>query len=485
MKQNSLTRSSGVLMHISSLWGDYSEGSFGKAAKEWIDFLAAGGFRVWQVLPFCLPDDCNSPYKSTGAFSLNPCFIDLPTLCAEGLLTERELSEAEQKTPYACEFDRLRKERFALLRKAAKRVKNLEPIEQFLKAHPRTAAFCRFMAFREANGNKEWIDWENTTVDPDTLLTWQFTQYECHRQWQEIHAYAKEKGVLIVGDLPIYVAYDSADVWENPGLFQLDEKNIPSSVAGVPPDYFSKDGQLWGNPLYDWKEMKRDGYAWWKERMQFMLELFDGVRIDHFRGLESYWSVPAGERTARNGKWVKGPGMDFIRAIRPVCEGKLVIAEDLGVITEAVRKLVEKSGFPGMRVLQFGFLGDTNSPHLPHNYDENCVAYTGTHDNNTLLGYVWELDSSTRARLLDYCGFKGSEWDTCYPDLQRMMWESHAKLVILPVQDLLLYGSDTRFNTPGKSEGNWSYRLKREQLGEVDLARFRHWNELYGRNEIK
>ncbi len=469
-------------MHISSLWGGYSEGSFGQAAREWIDFLAAGGFRIWQVLPFCLPDDCNSPYKSTGAFSLNPCFIDLPILAERGLITPQELENARERTPYACEFDRLRQERFGLLCKAAKRMTDRRPMEEFLQAHPKTAAFCLFMAKKDANGGREWNRWTTDSHDPDILLTWQFTQYECYRQWQAIHAYAKEKGIRVVGDVPIYVATDSADVWENPGLFQLDERKNPTAVAGVPPDYFSADGQLWGNPLYDWDVMKKDGYAWWRERMEFMLELFDGVRIDHFRGLESYWSVPAGETTAKNGKWVKGPGMDLIRAILPVCRGKLVIAEDLGVITDAVRDLVEKSGFPGMRVLQFGFLGDADSPHLPHNYEENCVAYTGTHDNNTLLGYVWELDAPTRSRLLDYCGFKGEKWDACYPDVQRTMLASHAKYVIFPVQDLLLYGSDTRFNVPGRKDGNWAYRLKREQLNEIDAAKFRRWNRLYGRS---
>lgn len=477
-----LSRASGVLMHVSSLWGGYSEGSLGKAAREWVDFLAEGGFRVWQVLPFCLPDDCNSPYKSTGAFSLNPNFIDLPTLAEQGLLTKAELEAARERTPYACEFDRLRRERFALLRRAATRLTDRRPMEKFLAEHPQTDVFCRFMAQKEANDNREWAKWTTDAYDPDTLLTWQFTQYECYRQWQAVHAYAREKGVSVVGDLPIYVAYDSADVWANRKLFQLDERQRPTAVAGVPPDYFSADGQLWGNPLYDWNAMKRDGYAWWRERMQFMLELFDGVRIDHFRAFEAYYGIPANETTAKHGKWVKGPGMDLIRAIRPICRGKLVIAEDLGVITDEVRALVEESGFPGMRVLQFGFLGDANSPHLPHNYPENCVAYTGTHDNNTLLGFVWDLDPNSRARLLDYCGFRGTDWDRSYPDILRTMFASHAGLLILPVQDLLLYGNDTRLNIPGRSEGNWAYRLKREQLNEVDLPRFQKWNRLYGRN---
>ena len=481
-RQPDHARAGGVLMHVSSLWGGYSEGSLGAAAREWIDFLAEGGFRVWQTLPFCLPDDCDSPYKSTGAFSLNPNFIDLPTLAERGLLTAAELEAAREHTPYACEFGRLRRERFALLRRAAKRLTDRRPMGRFLETHPQTAAFCRFMALKEANGGREWADWTTDRFDPDALLAWQFTQYECYRQWQEIRAYAREKGVSVVGDLPIYVAYDSSDVWENRNLFQLNGHFRPSAVAGVPPDYFCADGQLWGNPLYDWDAMKADGYAWWRARMGFVFELFDGVRIDHFRGFESYYSIPAGETTARNGTWIEGPKMDLIRAIRPLCRGKIVIAEDLGVITDGVRELVRESGFLGMRVLQFGFLGDENSPHLPHNYPEACVAYTGTHDNNTLLGYVWDLDPAARARLLAYCGYEGEDWDRSSPAILRTMFQSHAGLFVLPVQDLLLYGNDTRLNVPGRSEGNWSYRLTKEQLKTVDTGRFRAWNRMYGRS---
>ncbi len=475
-----MKRQSGVLMHVSSLWGKYSEGSFGAEAREWIDFLAAGGFRVWQVLPFCLPDECNSPYKSFSAFSINPNFIDLPTLQKQGLLTAAELRTAEQKTPYACEFERLAAERMPLLSLAASRVADRAPIEEHLAAHPEVDAFCRFMAIKASNGNKEWIDWETDKADPETLATWQFTQYEAHRQWCELKSYANARGVSIVGDIPIYVAYDSADVWANRELFVLDKRDRPTAVAGVPPDYFSADGQLWGNPLYDWRRMKQDNYAWWRARMSFMMELFDGVRIDHFRGLESYFSIPAGETTARNGVWKKGPGMSLIRALSPICEGKLIIAEDLGDITPAVQKLVRDSGFPGMRVLQFAFLGDEGSPHLPHNYDNNCVAYTGTHDNNTLLGYVWELDDATRARLMEYCGYEG-DWDACYNAILRVMFSSHAGLLILPVQDLLLYGSDTRINRPGSSTGNWSYRITKEQLARLSPQKFHRRNRLYGR----
>ena len=475
-----MKRQSGVLMHVSSLWGEYSEGAIGREAFEWVDFLAESGFSVWQVLPFCLPDEYNSPYKSFGAFSVNPNFIDLPTLYMDGLLTREELAAQRQKTPYSCEFERLNEERFALLSLAASRVKDRAPVEAFMKAHPQTARFCRYMAIREAQGGRPWNEWSGEDFDGDVLFAWEFTQYEFFRQWGMLKSYANAKGISIVGDVPIYVAYDSADVWANRELFQLDEDLAPTHVAGCPPDYFSEDGQLWGNPLYDWKRMKADGYAWWCERMRFMMELFDGVRIDHFRGLESYYSIPASETTARNGKWKKGPGMSLIRAIRPICEGKLMIAEDLGDITPAVVKLVKDSGYPGMRVLQFGFLGEENSPHLPHNYDLNCVAYTGTHDNNTLLGYVWDQSEETRETLMRYCGYEG-DWDRCYDAVLRTMFASHARLLILPVQDLLLFGRDTRLNTPGSACGNWAYRITKEQLDALSTEKFKAWNRLYSR----
>lgn len=468
-------------MHISSLWGEYSEGSLGKAAKEWIDFISDCGFGVWQVLPFCLPDDFSSPYKSYSAFSLNPYFIDLDRLHEMGLLTSAELEGARQCTPYSCEFERLFAERMPLLARAAERFSDSGKIRGFLDEHKQTENFCRFMALRKANGELTWNEWTVGEPDESEQRLWEFTQYIFFEQWKEIREYAHERGVKIIGDIPIYVSWDSADVWSNPTQFLLDARSLPTAVAGVPPDYFAKDGQLWGNPLYDWEAMQNDGFSWWKERISFMTELFDGVRIDHFRGIESYYSIPADAETAKDGVWCKGPGLALIDAIKSVSGDRLLIAEDLGDITDAVHELVEKSGFPGMRVLQFGFQGDSDSPHLPHNYKNNCIAYTGTHDNNTLLGYVWELDADTRKRLLSYCGFEGDDWNSCYDSVLRTMFASHAGLLILPVQDLLLYGSDTRLNVPGRSGGNWSYRITRGQLDGINRDKFRKWNSEYGR----
>lgn len=477
-----MKRQSGILMHISSLYGDYSIGGFGKNAVEFIDFLVENGFHVWQVLPFTVTDEYNSPYKSFSAFGGNPYFIDLEKLYEKGLLTVGELESAKQKTPYSCEFKRLQNERFSLLKKASGRVKDRSGIEKFIAEHPRLEAFCRFMTLRDENGGKPWQVWEkNELTDTDTLFAWQFTQYEFFAQWAEIKKYANSKGVSIIGDIPIYVAEDSCDVWENREIFQVNEKGYPSMVAGVPPDYFAEDGQLWGNPLYNWNKLAETGFGWWKERINHTLEMFDGVRIDHFRAIESYWAVDAKETTAKNGKWIPGPGMDFVNAIKAGHEDKLIIAEDLGDITDEVRALVEESGFPGMRIFQFGFLDDGDSIHMPHNYIKNSVAYSGTHDNNTLFGCLWESDDASKNRMLDYCGFGGGDWGGATPLLLRSIFACVSDLAIIPVQDLLMFGSDTRINTPGVADGNWSYRVTKEQLLNADLKFFRDMNRIYKR----
>ncbi len=478
-----MNRASGVLMHVSSLFGDYSIGSFGEQAKRFVDFLSDGGFTYWQVLPFCMADESNSPYKSYSAFGGNPFFIDLPTLREKGLITLAELEAAKQWTPYLCEYDRLTAERVALLKKAAKRIAcaDRKSITDFIGEHRHLAEAAQFLALKEANGNAPWYEWALDESDPETLFFWQFVQYEFFVQWREIKTYANAKGIKIIGDIPIYVAHDSCDVWANREQFLLDKDNFPSSVAGVPPDYFCEDGQLWGNPLYDWEQMRKDGYSWWSDRIEYMLTLFDGVRIDHFRGLESYWSVPATAKTAKEGKWVKGPGEELIDKIRDIAGEKLIIAEDLGDITEDVVSLLKYSGFPGMRVFQFGFLGDDNSPHLPHNYIKNCIAYTGTHDNNTLLGYVWEIDKYSRQRMLDYCNCDHNDWNRACEMIIKTMMASHANTVIFPIQDIFVYGADTRMNTPGTVSNNWQYRITKEQLDRVDCDKFRYLNSLYGR----
>ncbi len=484
-------------MHVSSLWGTDSIGGFGKEAKEFVDFLADAGFSWWQVLPFCMADECNSPYKSFSAFSGNPYFIDLRQLADEGLLTAAELESARETSPYSAEFEKLRLNRLDLLRLAASRcgAEACETVNAFLRDNPHIDGFCAFMAHRKANGDRPWYKWDpaKDSLDPAEYFAWGFIQQRFTAQWQEIHRYANEKGIRIMGDMPIYVAYDSADVWADKRQFQLDQYGKPTAVAGCPPDYFAENGQLWGNPLYDWDYMKEDGFRWWRERMTCMLSLFDGVRIDHFRGFESYWSIPAHAKTAKAGHWEPGPGLALVDALRETAadiekqtgRSVTIVAEDLGDATPSLARFVKDSGFPNMKVMQFAFDGDPANVHLPYNYDRNCVAYTGTHDNNTLLGYIWEADEATRRRTLDYCGFTAKEWNCpdSYKAVIRTLFASCADLCILPVQDLLMYGADTRMNIPGKPEGNWRYRITKAQLDTVDRDFYRTLNRLYGRSK--
>lgn len=477
-----MKRQSGILMHISSLYGDYSIGSFGKNAFEFIDYIKKRGFSVWQVLPFTVTDEYNSPYKSLSAFAGNPYFIDLDILFEEGLIDEKDLQAAKQKTPWSCEFKRLSEERLVLLKKASLNFKDKKAVNDFIISNPHIEAFCRFMALRSQNNNEPWQKWtDNTVKDNETLFMWQFIQYEFLKQWAAVKEYANKNGVSIIGDIPFYVSDDSCDVWENKSVFQVNEKGYPESVAGVPPDYFSKEGQLWGNPLYDWDKLKSDDFKWWRDRMKHTLEMFDGVRIDHFRAVEAYWSVDAKETTAINGKWIKGPGIEFVNAIKQGNEDKLIIAEDLGDITDEVRELVSESGFPGMRIFQFAFLDDGDSIHQPHNYIKNSVAYTGTHDNNTIFGYLWECSDDERKRMLEYCNFSGEDWGKASPLLIREVFKSVSDLAIIPIQDLLMFGSDTRINIPGVADGNWSYRLTKDQLDNADSGFFIDLNRIYRR----
>ncbi len=488
-----MSRSSGVLMHVTSLPGSDSVGCFGKEARDFIDFLADSGFTWWQVLPFCMADECNSPYKSYSAFGGNPYLVDLRILVAEGYLTSEELTSVKQDTPYVCEFSKLAISRMQILRLAASRAteEDRAAIADFVAENPYLEQFCEFMARRAANGDTPWYEWTVDTVDEAEHFAWQFIQYHFMKQWASIRAYARERGIRIMGDIPIYVAYDSCDVWANREQFQLDKDGKPSAVAGCPPDYFSEDGQLWGNPLYDWKRMHKDDFAWWSDRMRHMLTLFDGVRIDHFRGLEAYWSIPADAETAKEGHWEPGPREAFVEMLYRVvkdCETKsgtrpLIVAEDLGESTPELEKFVRDSGFPGMRVLQFAFDGDPKNVHLPHNFVQNTVAYTGTHDNNTLLGYIWEADEETRRRTLDYCGFTAEDWNcpASYDAVVRTLLRSTADLAILPIQDVLGFGADCRMNIPGQPEGNWRYRVTAEQLNGIDREKYRALNGLYGR----
>ncbi len=475
-----MKRSSGVLMHISTLPGDYSIGSLGKEARRFVDLLCDCGFTYWQTLPFCMPDEYNSPYKSHSAFSLNPYFIDLETIYDEGYITIDELESARQVSPFSCEFDRLAKERLALLRSASKKAP-ADKISAFANEHPHIDRFCRFMALRTANRGAPWQLFKTDTVDEDELLFWRFTQYEFVRQWLALKAYANARGIKLIGDMPMFVDIDSSDVYFNKEEFLLDESGNPTAVAGVPPDYFAKDGQMWGNPHYNWDAMEKNGFAWWRDRFAHNLTFFDGVRVDHFRGLESYFSIPYGAKSAKEGRWVKAKGREMLDSISDITSDKLVIAEDLGDITEEVNELVRHTGFPGMRVLQFGFLSRDDTVHRPHNYINNSIAYTGTHDNNTLLGYAWEMSEDSRRHLFDYCGCKSDLHGDYHDSVLRTLFASAAGAVIIPIQDILRFGSDTRMNTPGSSSGNWAFRVTRENLASIDKPYYKKLSELYGR----
>ena len=466
-----MKRKSGVLMHVSSLPGLYSVGSLGKEAMDFVDFLADSGFSLWQVLPFCIPDAYGSPYKSPASFGLNPYFLDLPTLYEEGLLTYEELLSAREKSPYLCEYERLSRERVGLLYLAAMRVRDRSEIIDFIKSNTEISLAAEFMARRECVGEGY----------SDRLFLWQFMQYKFIEQWGRVKKYAEKRGVSIIGDIPMYVDLDSADVWAHPEEFLLDGDGSPTAVAGVPPDYFSADGQLWGNPLYDIEGMRKRDFSFWRARIRHSLSLFDGARIDHFRAFESYFAIPASARSAREGVWDAGGGRELVRAILEEADGAFMIAEDLGDITDGVRDLLNYSGMPGMRVFQFAFLSEEDTPHRPHNWEKNTVAYTGTHDNNTLLGYIWELDAITRGRVFDYVGYPGEDFSEGARRIIRAVMASHAGTVIFPIQDILGFGSDTRMNTPGVPLGNWRYRTTREQLNSVDRGELRRLNNLYGR----
>jgi 4-alpha-glucanotransferase len=351
--------------------------------------------------------------------------------------------------------------------------------------------YTLFMALKEAHHGAPWSEWETPLAKReqkaleawraklgDTILFHKFQQFLFFRQWMALKAYANERGIRIVGDIPIFVAYESADVWANPELFQLDEHGRPKVVAGVPPDYFSPTGQLWGNPLYRWDAIARRGYAWWIERLRVALELVDIIRLDHFRGFEAFWEVPAWEETAINGRWVKGPGADFFSAVEGALGELPIIAEDLGFITPEVEALRDTFGFPGMRVLQFAFDSDASNPHLPHNYPRNCVVYTGTHDNDTTIGWFRSAPERVRAAVLKYTGTDGSEinWD-----LIRLAFSSVADLAIVPLQDVLGLGSEGRMNTPGKAGGNWEWRYAPGALTDEIGAKLAEMTRIYGR----
>ncbi|MBQ6946659.1 MAG: 4-alpha-glucanotransferase [Clostridia bacterium] len=495
-------RSSGVLLPIFSLPGEYGCGDFGKGAYDFIDLIKECGFHYWQVLPFTRTDECNSPYKSDSAFAGNLYFIDLEGLAQMGLLTQAELTAQKGKPDWTVSYDWLAESRKGVLKTAFSRCDEtlLAKIRAFAADKEWLQEYALYMALKDATG-KDWMDWEDTALrnhEPDAVTAarekykeemeyYYFAQYIFLTQWQKVKAYANQNEIYIIGDMPIYVSFESCDVWSKRELFDLNEKGYPQNVAGVPPDYFSPTGQKWGNPLYNWTQMRKDQYAWWKERLHHTLQLVDKVRIDHFRAFSAYWSVPAEDEDAMGGKWIPGEGMNFLNEIYKTVDPDCIIAEDLGVQDEDLTALLKESNLPGMRVMQFGFLGDDDDMHLPHNYPNNMVAYTGTHDHKPLLAYLWELTPEQRDHCLEYCGFIGKDWKSGgshHPAIRAListLWQTHAKLVVAPIQDLCGFGGDTTMNRPGTSKGNWLFRMTPAAMVSIDRAYLRRLNELYKR----
>lgn len=487
-------RQSGILLHITSLPSAYGIGTLGPEAFRFLDFLAAAGQKCWQLLPLGPTGLGDSPYQAFSAFGGNPYCIDLELLIREGLLEPGEPAALFWgEDPAQADYAAVYRGRRALLRRAFARFRPDGAYGDFVKgAAYWLEDYALYGALKERFGGGAWTDWpEDIRLRrPEALKHWRlalgremdfqrFVQYAFFRQWQALRRRAGEKGVRLIGDVSFYVPLDSADVWANPGLFQLDGEGRPTQVAGVPPDYFSQDGQLWGNPLYDWQAMERDGFSWWANRIQNAGTLFDVVRIDHFRALEAYWAVPAGEGTARNGRWLPGPGRAFIDRIKAAGGGMEFIAEDLGFLTPEVHRLREYAGWPGMKVLQFAFSPDGGSPYLPHRYDANCVCYTGTHDNETLSQWWDGLDGASRDFAAAYLGLNREEGPRA--GILRGGMSSVAERFICPMQDWLGLGREGRMNTPGQAAGCWRWRLRPGALTPALGEEIREITARYGR----
>jgi len=503
-------RRSGILLHPTSLPGRYGIGELGPEAHRFVDFLSGAGQRLWQVLPLGPTGYGDSPYQCFSAFAGNPLLVSLDALVEDGWLRAEDLAPAPEFAADSVDYDAVAAFKLPLLDRAFRRFETeAEPADRaafdaFREANASWLDdYALYMAVKEAQGGTEWTEWEEDIARrrPEALARWReeragavraraFGQYLFFLQWQRLRERCRERDVALMGDIPIFVARDSADVWSHPQLFQLDEHGRPRVVAGVPPDYFSATGQLWGNPLYDWEEMARTGYGWWIERFRAALGLVDLVRLDHFRGFEAHWEIPAGEETAVNGQWVKGPGAALFEALREALGDLPIVAENLGVITPEVEQLRERFGFPGMAILQFAFGRDPEAGEfLPHNYPRNRVVYTGTHDNDTTVGW-WTTSGAgdstrgaeevreERERALQYLDAEGREIHWAFI---RAALASVADMAIVPLQDVLGLGSEARMNLPGRARGNWRWRFSPESLTDGIRDRLKRMAELYGR----
>ena len=491
-------RKNGVMLHITSLPSPYGVGTMGQAARDFIDQLQRNGQSIWQILPINPTGYGDSPYAANSIFAGNPYLIDLDKLAFEGLLDWNEFQHEQWYTyPDRTDYAILANKRVPVLRKAAERLLANPPAdyEKFLKDNKDWLDdYALFMAIKDSQGGKAWSDWpeEYKVYSPKKLKKWneefkdqtrltKAIQYLFFRQWKELKTYANEHGVEILGDIPIYVAMDSVDAWSHPELFMMDAKSNPSLVAAVPPDAFSKEGQLWGNPVYDWKYHKKTNYAWWINRIKRMAELYDILRIDHFRGFDSFYAVEAGAKNALEGKWMKGPGADLFKAADKTIGKQNIIAEDLGLLTPSVEKMLDEVGFPGMKVMEFGLYANTTEgqQYLPLSYPVNCVAYAGTHDNDTLYGWFNSLSKEDKEYVHEYL----DTWDDDKINWRMftMMLASPADTTIVTAQDILGLGSESRMNQPGSASNNWQWRLTPGQLDEESMKHLGYLTRVYRR----
>ncbi len=493
-------RESGILYPISSLPSKYGIGSFSMEAYEFVDFLHESGQRYWQILPLGPTGFGDSPYQSFSTFAGNPYFVSPDNLVEDGLLTREECESFDWGSdPEHIDYGLMYENRFKLLKMAYNRFKETEQDNEDFQEFRRLNQdwledYCLFMALKKQSGDQCWTDWDLPyrnrdrkalavldVVIMETVDFYRFIQYEFMKQWHQLHKYANDHGVKIIGDVPFYVAFDSADTWSHPELFQFDEENQPTRVAGCPPDAFSATGQLWGNPVYNWEYNKETKYRWWIARMKRGFEFYDVVRIDHFRGFDEYYAIPYGDKTAENGKWEKGPGMDLFNALKEELGEMPIIAEDLGYITPTVRELLKDTGFPGMKVLQFAFDGSESSSYLPYNHEKNAVVYTGTHDNMTTRQWIESINDHDRDFARRYIHSEHTDYGAFTWDFIREAYRSVCDLCIVPLQDYLVLGADARLNSPSVGMGNWQWRCKPHFLSKELSKSIYDLTKLYGR----
>lgn len=496
-------RSSGVLLHPTSFPSRYGIGDLGSEAYQFIDFLAGSDQQFWQILPLGPTGYGNSPYASYSAMAGNPMLISPEQLYKKGLLTSEDLAHLPEFPVDEVDFERVFPTKKELLLKACDRFKShgsSEQQEEFNRFCERHASWLEdyafFMALHNTFGDASWHLWEPDIAkrEPEILEQWRqrlsdriyyqkYVQFEFFRQWSWLKQYANDHNIQIIGDLPIYVAHNSADVWAHRDIFALDEETgEPALMAGVPPDYFSETGQLWGNPIYNWEKLEKDNFHWWLQRIKMTFEYVDVLRIDHFRGFQAYWEVPQGETTAMNGQWVEAPGEKFFEVLKQELGSLPIIAEDLGLITPEVLELRDKFEFPGMKILHFAFGGGPDNPYLPFNIDRNCVIYTGTHDNNTTIGWFNQIPDYERENVLRYLGCVSG--DGIHWDLIRLALSSVANLAIIPMQDLLGLGEESQMNIPSTAEGNWNWRYRSDGITDSLRDRFKSLTYTYGRTPI-